>query len=156
MLDLSNLKSLTERKSVKEITVTYIVAAIFIAFGIYYQNYSNEIRNDGTKTKGKVIRFETHQSNEGKTMYTPVLQFTDNELIIEGKANGSSSNKTYKIGQSIDIYYLKKDDKYKVQIDSFIWNNFGNIFIVLGLAALGFGSYFIKVRLSIKASITIN
>jgi hypothetical protein len=89
-------------------------------------------------------------------MYAPILQFSDNGLIIEEKANGSSSNKTYKIGQNIDIYYLKKGNKYEVQIDSFIWNNFGNIFIILGLAAIGLGSYFIKVRVSLKMSTTIN
>jgi hypothetical protein len=150
MPDLSIIKSLSEKKSIKEITATYLVAIIFIAFGIYYQKYLNEIRNDGTKTKGKVARFETHQSSDGKTMYAPILQFSDNGLIIEEKANGSSSNKTYKIGQNIDIYYLKKGNKYEVQIDSFIWNNFGNIFIILGLAAIGLGSYFIKVRVSFE------
>jgi hypothetical protein len=99
-----------------------------------------EFRASALQAEGTVVDFATHRS-DGKTMYTPVVQFTAADgRAIEISGSTSSSSPGYERGERVPVFYSANTPE-QAQIDSFMENWFGaliiSIFGVLGTSIGG-------------------
>jgi len=116
--------------------VFFLAGAIFLIIGIYIQSGNNKVKREGKKAKAQVIDHQISRStdadNRSKTLYYPVLKFTNSKgkEITETAFYGTS----WKVKEEyVPIIYLKKNGRYKILLEGKISNSIlPIIFIVLG------------------------
>ncbi len=150
----------TVHEPVKKITniakIPFSCAALFFVFiglfmflaGFFPLVNNIQLLFSGARTTGTVVDIGAETSNYDKdniktsTSYLPVVEFTteDNRVITFKPAIGSDANKTEK-GQKVDVIYIKGNPNVAaINDDMNLWILPLTLFI-LGMAALGVGSY---------------
>ena len=99
----------------KVLGIFLLLFGLAIAGASGYHLYKTiDLRNNGSKADGKVLRLDTHISksrdkkNRTKktTMYTPVVSFIDeNGTEHSFKSDVSSSSPGYSVGEVVPVYY---------------------------------------------------
>ena len=133
----------------KRILIGFVVLLVGLGFlwGTWAALDSTlEFRKTAVAAEGTVIDFTTHQS-DGKTMYTPKIQFaTADGREIEFSSSSSSSSPGYDRGDKVKILYSKETPE-RARIDGFMDNwflpillgFFGLIFTLIGVGAIKSG-----------------
>lgn len=93
-----------------------------------------EFKAASSLTEGTVVDFATHQS-DGKTMYSPIVEYTVEGRALQLSSSSSSSSPGYDRGERVPVRYSNTTPE-NARIDSFMENWFGPLILgVLGLLA---------------------
>lgn len=105
-------------------SLLFIISVVGFILTMYTTSLSFRYEFFGHETKAKVISYKEDRNNEsGTLMYSPILLITELNSSNNRKALRMSRNtKPYKIGELLDVKYLKPDSTYVV-LNSFfgIW-----------------------------------
>ncbi len=104
-----------------------VMGTLFAAIGIYFMAKFNKIAKEGTRTKAKIIDFETEISDDTDgyetTYYYPIIEFTDRKgNNVRQKVDFGSTSKIS--AKTIDIFYLLEDGKYNVVVNTTLFRYF--------------------------------
>ena len=88
--------------------VPIIVGFLFSGFGIVMLVDTYKFRETAEKTVGKILGYEHHQStmnNSTTTLYTPVIEYYYQGEECRFKAEISTGNMPYIIGEAVTVLY---------------------------------------------------
>lgn len=123
---------------------------IFGLIGYFFKKRVAKFKKFGVKTISTVVDYETEvntEINDGvsqkSTTFYPIVEFANlkNEIIKETLTVGST--RKGEIGKKIDIYYLEKEGRYSILVDSkFLTLILPIIFYIIGAILIFFGFLF--------------
>ena len=120
--------------------ITLLIGLVFSVVGAYLFQRNQRIYYTGTHVKAKIVGYDTHYS-DGETMYSPIIQFNNQEKEEVIDTLGSSSGGQEE-SDEIAVTYLKKENKYEYVRDSIGWRIiFPSVFFVLGCIVLYIGIF---------------
>jgi len=129
--------------------VGFVIFAFGVAVAIYGFSFlleQNDLEANAEKVKGTVIEMVQN----GPMYLSPMVRFTTldgKEITFKSDLDLNKSLTPYFVGQEVDIIY-HKDNPYNAKIDTFIENNFGQLFLgFFGVFLMIFGLIFRKMML---------
>lgn len=129
--------------------VGFVIFAFGIAVAIYGFSFlmaQNDLEANSERVKGTVIELVPN----GPMYISPMVRFTTldgKEITYKSDLDLNKDLSPYTVGQEVDIIY-HKDNPYNAKIDSFIENNFGQLFLgIFGVFLMIFGLIFRKMML---------
>lgn len=129
--------------------VGFVIFAFGIAVAIYGFSFlmaQNDLETNAEKVKGTVIEM----AQNGPMYLSPVVRFTTlegKEITFKSDLDLNKDLTPYSVGQEVDIIY-HKDNPSNAKIDTFIENNFGQLFLgIFGVFLMIFGLIFRKMML---------
>ena len=96
--------------------ITLLIGLVFSVAGAYLFQRNQRIYYTGTHVKAKIVGYDTHYS-DGETMYSPIIQFNNQEKEEVIDTLGSSSGGKEE-SDEIAVTYLKKENEYEYVRDS--------------------------------------
>ena len=112
---------------------------LVLGLGMLYGSYalwSNgaAFRASAMQVEGTVVDFSTHRDDKGKTMYSPVVEYTTTEgQTLQMTGSTSSSSPGYSRGEKVKVFYSPGTPE-NARIDSFM-EKFGGA-LILGVFAV--------------------
>lgn len=77
----------------------------FAAWGGFHAYSSWQLVNEGGSAIGTVVRLEESESNEGGTVYSPVVEFTANGQTHSFESGNASDPPDYEVGDEVKVLY---------------------------------------------------
>ena len=121
-----------------------LIGFLFISLGVSFTTSTQNFIGDALKINATLARYEmTRSRNSSTIMYTPVFSYVVNGETIETAASYSSSSRSYRPGDSVEVF-VSKEDPYKMKENSFsalwllpiIFSGLGSLLILIGSGIL--------------------
>lgn len=122
----------------------FLFGCIFISLGVSFSISTKSFIRDALTMNATLVRYEMIRSSNSTTiMYTPVFSYVINGETIETAASYSSSSRSYRTGDSVEVF-VSKEDPYQMKENSFsalwllpiIFSGLGSLFSLIGSGIL--------------------
>ncbi|MFB7012152.1 DUF3592 domain-containing protein [Streptomyces sp. NPDC056237] len=121
--------------------VPLLVGALFMTVGLIIQRRARRLRQQGTKTRGTVVRLQTRRDiDTNTTMYSPVVQWVtgDGQTVEIVSSISRSAVGDLRPGATVTVFYDPGDPK-RMLIDGYDGSALVVGFCVLGALGLAAG-----------------
>ncbi|MDO5608188.1 MAG: DUF3592 domain-containing protein [Capnocytophaga sp.] len=113
--------------------IVFFIGAALLVFGIKSFEKAYQLKKEGLRAKATVIRYTSHASDKGSTMFSPVFKFRSVQgKDVEAYSSISTSYQPYKIGETVELIYERNRPERAKTIN--FWNFYLLPFILLTFA----------------------